>query len=323
MDKRRKGSWIFRLLALGVCLAVIGCFLSLWQPMKRDTPARAQRQLVTVWMYGDRLNASSWVRKQAAVYQKAHQGVNVWVRTVTEADIKLLEEDFAHAAPDVLLFMADAEIEEAWTQQTQPVCMAGYALVTLAQTAATVAPTSLFGVTPVPELNAAATPVPREVWPQLIAADDALGAYFLQQMHAPANAQLLPSEALQAALEQKEAEAALLSTLQIRALVARGVGVELLCAAPGSDLVMFASVLNGAETAAVGFWQDLQAEPAQRALADSGLFSPQIAGLYGSGTPVLQVVEAALRTGWQPSAFLWPQEKSEKIHLGQMLYTAK
>ncbi len=323
MKKEKKSIWRAVLLSVCISLALAALFPLTGRQTQQGQSQRAQRQLVTVWIYGDQLNASGWLRKQTAEYQRQHEGVKIWVRTVTQADLALLEEDFAHAAPDMLLFMAEEEIPQAWTQQTKPLCMAGYALVTHAKAAVTLAPTSLFGVTPAPLINAAATPVPRQDWPQRLAAEEGLGAYFLQQMQAPPGAQLMPKDRLQEAFAAREVEAALLSTRQIRALEAQGIGMELLCAAPGSDLVLYGAVMQGATAAAADVLAHLSSVQAQRALAEEGLFSGQGVRLYGAGMPIWRAVEEAVQEGWQAQAFFWPQEKTAQIHLGQMLYTAK
>lgn len=321
MEKGRKRLAFW--LAMGACLVMLWHFPALWENEEAAAPRRAQRQLITVWMYGDPLNAAPWVKKQAAAYQQAHAGVNIWVRMVTAADLAVLRADDLQAAPDLLLFMADAEVSPDWVQRAEPLCMAGYALVTHAKAEATIAPTSIFGVTPAPAAEAIATPVPKENWPGALAADDQLGAFLLQEMGAPAGAQLMDAAQVLEAFLQHKTEAALLSTLQIRALAAQQVPVELLCAAPGSDLMLFGALMRAAEPAADAVLQCFLSEEAQRALSERGLISAQGVRLYGAGTPVLQAVEAALQRGWRPEPFLWPQEKLEKVHLGQLLYAAK
>lgn len=308
--------------ALCACLALLWFFPSVLRGTNtEDALPRAQRQLVTVWICGDTLNASSWVKGCASAYQKAHEGVNVWVRTVSQADMALLEADYAHAAPDLLLFMAGEEIAPEWVQgEIAPLCMAGYALVQKSQSAATVAPTSLFGVTPTPEQSPSATIAPRESWPQRMAADDQLGSRMLLEIGAPRGAQLLPAEQVSEALLQGPAQAALLSTVQIRKLIASGQGLDLLCAAPGSDLVLFGTALQGSSSQAGDFLSFLQQKESQQKLSDKGLFSPCGAVLYGADKPILQAVEAALRGGWLPDPLLWPLEKGEYIQSGQLLY---
>lgn len=323
MKKHLKGIRIGSLLALCACLLLAWYFPSLLQSPQEEHLPHAQRQLLTVWIRGDTISASGWVKEMAAAYQKAHDGVNVWVRTVTAADLELLAADFSHAAPDLLFFMAGEEISPNWLAgEPAPLCMAGYALVGQSQTAATIAPTSLFGVTPAPEKEALATPVPKEAWPQSLAADDQLGAKLLEEIGAPAGAKLLPAAQVQAAFLQNEVQAALLSTVQIRALSAQGKGMELLCAAPGSDLVLFGAVMREACAPAGDFLKYLLGAESQQKLSARGLFSPRGAALYGSGTPILQAVEAALHGGWLPDPITWPQEKWESIQLGQLLYAA-
>lgn len=325
MKKQIKRIRLGSLGALCACLALMWFFPSVMREWAReDSLPRAQRQLVTVWIYGDVLGASPWVKGCAAAYQKLHDGVNIWVRTVSKADMALLEEDYAHAAPDLLLFMAGEEVSPAWLEgEIAPLCMAGYALVQRSETSVTPAPTSLFGVTPVPQKAAAITPVPREIWPQNIAADEGLGAWFLQKIGAPKGAQLLPCEQVQADFLQGKVQAALLSTLQIRKLSAQGQGMDLLCAVPGSDLVLFGAVMREAEAPAGDFLAYLLSHESQQKLSESGLFSPCGAVLYGAATPILQAVEAALGDGWLPDPLIWPQEKMEKVHLGQLLYAAQ
>lgn len=310
------------LLSLGLCAAVLAG-LPLLKSGGGRQPGQAQRTLLTAWIYGDGLNASPWIRRQAAAYQQGHPGVSIWVRTVSQADMQLLEEDFEHTAPDLIFFMGGEGADSAQVTQVQPVCRAGYALVMPAQETVTKAPASLFGITPTPQAKTEETPVPREEWPRNLAADDALGAYFLLEMGAPAGAQLLPGEALKEAFVQRRVEAALLSTVEIGKIHAQGTGTVLLCAAPGSDLVLYGAVMQGAQAAAAEAFAHFLSPEAQRALKDSGLFSVRQTGLYGGDAPVWQAVEAALQTGWLPDAFAFQREKEEKIHAGQLLYGAK
>lgn len=325
MKKQIKRIRLGSLWALCACLALIWFFPAVMKGGSRETTLpRAQRQLVTVWIYGDALGASSWVKSCAVAYQKMHTGVNIWVRTVSKADMALLEEDYAHAAPDLMLFMAGEEVSPAWlVGETLPLCMAGYALVQRSETTVTPAPTSLFGVTPMPQKTAAITPVPRETWPQSLAADTGLGAWFLQEIGAPKGALLLPGEQVQELFLQGKVQSALLSTLQIRKLSAQGQGMDLLCAVPGSDLVLFGAVMREAEAPAGDFLRFLQDAQAQQKLSERGLFSPCGTVLYGVATPILQAVEAALEDGWRPEPLIWPREKMEKVHLGQLLYAAQ
>ena len=323
MKKQVKWIHVGSLWALCACLALMWYFPSLLQEPEGEALPRAQRQLVTVWIYGDALNASSWVKGCAAAYQKENDGVNIWVRTVSAADLALLTEDYAHAAPDMLLFMAGTEVSPEWfAGEIKPLCMAGYALVQQSQSAATIAPTSLFGVTPAPEKAADRTPVPQESWPQDVVADDQLGAQMLLEIGAPGGAQLLPPMQVQEMFLQGKTASALLNTLQIRQLVAQGKGMELLCAVPGSDLVLFGAVMREACAPAGDFLKYLLGAESQQKLSEKGLFSPEGAVLYGAGTPILQAVEAALHGGWLPNALTWPQEYREKVHTGQLLYRA-
>lgn len=320
MKKPLSALRVTTLLALCAGLSLLWFFPIFMQKLQPDHASPgAQRQLITVWLRGDTLGAAPWLRRQAASYQKTHPEARIWVRTASDADMQQLSADFS-AAPALVLFAAGEEIPAAWVSELQPLCMAGYALVAPAGENAAPAPTSLFGVTPVPEIKPAATPVPVQNWPERIAADNEMGAYFLQLIGAPGGAMLLPADELPAALTQGKAQAALLSTRQIRALNAQGVGVQLLRAVPGSDLVLYAAVMQGGERAATGFLRHLISADAQRALAEYGLFSAQGVRLYGANTPVLQAVEEALSFSRLPDALTWPQEKKTLIHTAQALY---
>jgi len=313
-------------LRVATLVSLCGGLLLLWffplflQKMQTEHASpRAQRQLVTLWLRGEALGAAPWVSKQAAAYQKAHPEARIWIRTAADADMLSLEEDFS-TAPDLILFEAGEKMQAAYVSSMQPLCMAGYALVASAQESATPVPKSLFGVTPAPQLQPAATAVPSAQWPQDIAADDKMGAYFLQLLQSPKGARLMPPDALLASFAQGKVQAALLSTRQIRALAVQNMGVQLLQAVPGSDLVLFAALMQGGESAAEGFLQHLLSENAQRALAEYGLFSPQGIRLYGTSTPILQAVEEALTGGWTPDALTWPKEQPAFVHAAQALY---
>ena len=310
-------------LAIVLWLAALWYFPSLFRGGEQTALPRAQRELMTVWLCGDTLGADGWVREQAAAFQKENRHISVWVRQVTQEDLMLLQEDYHQTAPDVLIFGADVQLNAEYVLQVQPLGMAGYALVKRSQTQITPAPTSLFGVTPVPEESSAATVPPRELWPEKIAADDGLGAYFLQMLSAPHGAQLMDKTQLVQYFQQEEEAAALLSTRQIKTLSAQGVGVEVLQAVPGSDLVFFGAVMQKSTDAAEKFLQQLLTEKAQCGLSACGLFSAQGYRLYGAGTPVMQAVETALIGGWIPDPLLWPGEREMLLHAAQAMYTVK
>ena len=332
MKKCLIGIRIAALLLLCVCLAAVWK-ISLGRLQKTEPLPRAQRQLVTVWIHGDRLGASRWVKEQAAAYQKAHPGVSIWVRTASGADMDGLEADFAHTAPDVLLFMAGEEVAPQWLEELSfcrdstgqyagrqlavPVCMAGYALVRASGEAATPAPTSLFGVTPVPEKTAAATPVPRDVWPQNTVTDDRFGAWLLLQLGITGEA--LPESQAADAFLQGEAEAALLSTLALRRLSARGKGMEVLSSAARTDLVLYGAVMRESSAEARAFLTYLCSRDAQQQLSDAGLFSPHGVRLYGADTPILQSTEQALEKDGLVNAFDWQNQAQSTFMTGQAM----
>ena len=335
-----------------LCGALAAAFLMLALPgliqhirTEKGISQSAQRKLVTVWIKGDALGASAWIRSQAADYQKKHAGVNIWVRSVSQADVNLLSSQFAEAAPDLFVFMAGERLLPAWLQETDklplageraqsgqmegrqlavPLCMAGYVLVRQTEKAAvTPVPKSLFGVTPTPDVRRRieVSPVPRELWPEDIWADDRMGAALLALIKAPAGAKTAGSTDVQAAFLQGKAQAALLTTLQARAAQAQGKGMEVLASPPASDLLMFGAVMQDADGAAADFLRHLLKEEAQTALRERGLFSVrQDVRLYGADTPVLQAAEEALKNGWLPNAFTWPDQQTEMRHTGQIFY---
>ena len=74
-----------------------------------DTP-QAQRRLLTVWLRTGNIPAADWLREQAAVFQKKNNGVRIWIRTASQADLALLETNDQEAAPDLIFFAAGESI---------------------------------------------------------------------------------------------------------------------------------------------------------------------------------------------------------------------
>ncbi|MBR5230723.1 MAG: hypothetical protein IKW00_00550 [Clostridia bacterium] len=332
MKKYLTGIRLFSLILLCACLALVWK-ISLQQLHTAEPLPRAQRQLVTVWIYGDRLGASPWVREQTAAYQKAHPGASIWVRTASGADMDALDADFPHTAPDLLLFMAGEEVKPEWLEELSfcrdstgqyagrqlavPVCMAGYALVRASKEASTPAPTSLFGVTPAPAKTAAATPVPREKWPQNTVTDDRFGAWLLLQLGI--TGEILPEEQAMEAFLQGKAESVLLSTLALRKLSARGMGMEVLSSADQTDLVLYGAAMRESSAEARAFLTFLCSSDAQQQLADAGLISPHGGRLYGAGTPILQSTEQALQKNGLVNAFDWQNQAQSTFMTGQAM----
>ena len=69
--------------ALILAYPVLSARLSAAAPSAPPGVNAARRQLLTVWLAGDCLNAAPWVRAQAAAYAKTHKGVRVWIRRRT------------------------------------------------------------------------------------------------------------------------------------------------------------------------------------------------------------------------------------------------
>ena len=302
---------------------------------------QAQRQLLTVWLRAGDIPAASWLRERAAAFQKTHQGISIWLRIVSPEDLALLET----TAPDLVFFAAGESISPAFlspltpvpylgkhaksgiyetTLLAAPVCLSGYALVMQTQEAAqTPAPTSIFGVTLAPDVSASvATPLPGNLWPHDITADNALGAGLLSLINAPSGAQLLEKNAVQNAFLQDKTQAALLTLQQARAVQAQGKGLQLLSSPPATDLVLFGSITHSASPAAQNFLSYLLSEESQRALHKYNLFpTRQGIHLYGSNTPIAQAIEHVLQAGWLPNAFSWPTLQESTILTAQALYT--
>jgi len=321
---------------------------ALWTHVHSPAPAapQAQRQLLTVWLRADNLPVADFVRRQAAAFEKTHKGVSIWVRTVSPSDLALLDRHYDTAAPDVLLFSAGENVLPTWFSPlgnfpylgshrqsgrhegeilAAPVCMSGYALIMQTQEkAATPVPTSIFGVTPAPDFALPdTTPVPRDLWPTDLAADQRLGAGLLSLLDAPLGARLMERKAVQEAFAQNQVQAALLTIQQVHSLQSQGKGMQLLAAVPASDLMLFGGVMHNAATDAYNFMTYLLSEESQRTLREYALLPVrQGIRLYGSDTPILQALELALKGGWLPHAFTWPDVMESTIHTAQALYAA-
>ena len=270
-----------------------------------------QRQLITVWLYGDLSGAAGWLRQQAAAYGRKHPGVSVWLRTVSGQDV----EQMAEAPPDVLVFTADQEVPAG---EATALCMSGYALLSPARESVTAVPRSLFGLPPTPD--PAAAPPEALPWPAAFAADDGFGVLALGAMGAPEGGTLCKASEIRGRFEN--GEAALLTVAQAQTEAAKELGYQVIAAAPATDLVLYGMACTERSDGA-GLLKYLAGEEAQRALADRGLISA-MAGLrlYGADRPMLQALEAALADGWHAPAFSWPRERRELILTGQALYAA-
>lgn len=267
----------------------------------------AQRQLITVWIAGDLPGAASWLRAQAAAYEKSHPGASVWLRRVSAADIAQLED----APPDLLIFSPDMTTPAG---DAVPLCLSGYVLALPGSEAATAAPRSLFGVSPTPD--PAVTPQPLTApWPERFAVDDGFGLLALASLGMHPGAEIVAHEALSARLQA--GEAALLPASQ-----ARGGGVRVLAAASATDLALYGMVCGKSGTGA-DFLRHLTDREAQRALAEQGLFPvlPDL-HLYGADQPALLALEQALRSPRLAPPFTWPEHKQALILTAQALYQA-
>ena len=170
MKRLKPGKALGCLLCILLTCALILAYPALSARLSAAAPSAppgvnaARRQLLTVWLAVDCLNAAPWVRAQAAAYAKTHKGVRVWIRTAAREDLQALCENM-DGAPDLILFAPGLDIpadclralsadglcaayrtagQAEGQQLAVPLCLDGYALVCPAREAvATPSPTSL------------------------------------------------------------------------------------------------------------------------------------------------------------------------------------
>ncbi len=148
------GRRIVILLFVCATLALCVFFPQAWQQLAPDNSQELppgvdipKRQLLRVWLIGDMMEASGWLRKEATRFEKEQKGVSVYLRTAQ------MEEIMAKDAvlPDMIVFspgmisdperifapiQADLPLEEGalragryrLTQLAVPLCLTGYAL---------------------------------------------------------------------------------------------------------------------------------------------------------------------------------------------------
>lgn len=305
-----------------------------------------QRQLLTVWLCGDSLTAAPWLRNQAAAYTKANRGTHIWIRSVSTADVQSLSRDAA-GAPDLFLFssgtipaqylraLPDLPVCPSYLraglyeskQLAVPLCLDGYVLASpAAGSAATAAPTSLFGVTPTPQMQRLPQPTAllQEGWPASILADNAYGALVLEHLDVRADITWLPASQIPAAFKSGKTAAALLTGVQAEKCLDDGFGLDILAAGNISDRVVFAAISSTAPDSAADFLSFLLSQSAQQALSKHALL-PVRDGLtlYGQERPALFALQNALRQGTLNGAFSSQAEMQTACALSQALLNAK
>ena len=83
MKRLKPGKALGCLLCILLTCALILAYPALSARLSAAAPSAppgvnaARRQLLTVWLAGDCLNAAPWVRAQAVAYAKTHKGVGV------------------------------------------------------------------------------------------------------------------------------------------------------------------------------------------------------------------------------------------------------
>ncbi len=304
---------------------------------------REARELINVWVLGDTLGMSPWLRAQCAAFSRAQKGVSVWVRSVSKADMALWAEDRS-AGPDVIVFAAGervdpdlltestsaAALSEAYAaagrldgrQLAVPLCLSGYALLErTGEAAQTPPPRSLFGVTATPPPAPEATPPRAAAWPSAFYAGNGFGALALASMDAPTGAVFLDEAAVLSRFMAEENACALLTVAQARQCGAQGTGFQVLSAAAASDLVVFAARGSQSSETSEALLSELLSEAAQQALSAHHLL-PARKGviLYGGNQPMLYALSASLRDGWLANAFFWPDEGADTLLTAQALY---
>ncbi len=254
--------WIVTLAALLATAGLIySCFRFPFQ-QNRETPARLS--LVRVWIAGQDASVSSWLRKQAARYEK-ETGVRVYLRTAPE---QTNAETGPAAVPDLLISGEGEKIAALY----------GYALFYRDDSAQTVTPvpTSLLFIRPSPTPGTDPTPAPTPDHPSF------------SVLLAPEKIQLPGSissaHPVSDFLEGK-GDAVLLTAEQAKQLP---FAVRACPLPDGKGLVPIYGA--AASPAGEAFLAYLTAEPSQRALADVGLFSPDYV-LYRGIDPLREMIE--------------------------------
>lgn len=298
--------------ALGVTALLIHYFPAL--PVSRRPSDARERQLITVWLAGDLPGAAKWLKKQASAYEKQRGDTGVWLRTVTEGEMR----GMAGTPPDLAVWTAGVRLpDDLPLGEARPLCLSGYVLARPRKDeAATPAPRSLFGVTPTPDPRV--TPLPQtQPWPERFWADDGFGALALRSMSAPAGAEFAPRA--QVLAQAQAGDAALLSVSQLAAMPGE---YAVIAAAPATDLVLYAALSDGASEAARLFLERLLSPDAQTALAGDHLL-PARGGLrlYGPEQPALFALQFALAEGWLAPPD-WGAQQTAQAWTAQALYAA-
>ena len=278
-------------------------------PVSPPAAQKSARRLITLWVDADLPGAASWVKKQAAAYEKRQKNARLWLRVMTEQEMAAA----ADAPPEAVIWSAGVRVPEVLgARDALPLCLSGYVLAQpRPEAAVTPAPRSLFGVSPTPD--PARTPAPMLApWPERFCADDDFGALALRAMNAPAGAQWVPRAQLPARFQA--GDAALLSIAQLRA---QSAAYDVVAASSATDLVLYGAARSDA---ARDFLDFLRAQPAQTALSAQGLL-PVLPGLrlYGPDQPALYALQFALDGGWLAPPD-WCDRRLAETWVGQRIY---
>ena len=270
-----------------------------------------ESRLVRIWLVGDMMGADAYLKKQAAAFEKAHQGVRLYLRTARAQELA----DPEAVLPDGVIFSPGifpqpekllTPLVGSWPipdrllmagkwqgqQYALPLLLGGYVLAEAAEGDAP------FQCAPgVPALLAGAGGV------------------------ASADARQSSQAQVYSDFTARRCRRALLTLKQLRAfeaLCAKGKGFAY-TAAPMTicctDLCLAGAVLGDKATEALAFMQFLLAAPAQQALADYGFFpvDPTLA-LYDAQTPLLAQTQALFaREAALPSLFAYDAARAQAL----------
>lgn len=251
-------------------LATAGLFYSAFQYLENDAKEpSAQPPLIRVWAVEQPPPVWSWLERQAKQYEKQN-GTRVYLRAVSD---RMMQSSDGAFPPDLLVS----------AHSGTPLAMQGYALFFRDNAArmTTPHPTSLLfiQVSPTPGPSPSPAPTPDAARFSVVLAP--------KELRSAVPGSVQSARILQDFAEGK-GDAAILTAAQAKQLPFP------VSACPVPEGKGFLPIYGSAATAeGEAFLCFLLAEPAQKALADSGLFSSRCS-LYQGADPLFEMIENAL-----------------------------
>ncbi len=253
------------IVTLAALLVTAGLVYSCFRfPFQQNTGTPARLSLVRVWIAGQEPSVCSWLRKQAARYEK-ETGVRIYLRTAPE---QANAESSPDTAPDLLISGKGEKVAALY----------GYALFYRDDSAQTVTPvpTSLLFIRPSPTPGADPTPAPTPDHPSFSVL---LVPKIIQLPGSVSSAHPVSD------FVEGKGDAAVLTAEQAKQLP---FAVRACPLPDGKGLVPIYG--DAASPAGKAFLSFLTAEPSQRVLTDVGLYSPEYV-LYRGIDPVRELIE--------------------------------